>query len=970
MRNSKTIGSLSIVILTLLISFQNCSPPKMTFQEATTVDLASIGASGILINSGALYTNNNLVNVQINVDSVAEMYVSNSPDCSSGGQWVPLTRQLNWSLLNLNTNASVYAKFRSTYGKETPCVSDSIIHDDILPTLSLVQAPSAKTNSAATELKFNQYDSGSGVDKLVCPAEVSNCALNVSVANAADGPRAQSYYVIDKAGNKSLDLVANWLVDRTPPVLAFVKKPATKTSAAAVEFEFNAVDTYSTANTFMCQLNTDPYAVCPKIYTLNNLSEGTYSINVKALDDLGNTSLPQTYMWTISRKLPLVNITKGPEIYSNVKGVFEFTGEDQFMRPLKQFECQLNMGAWRLCVSPFDLTTEILIEGLNKFKVRGADVDGLVSGEEERAWNYDKTAPVLTFETKPAAFSKNASEVLKVISQEAQGLKEIEFTFDGVVISKSLINLVTVNDLKELQHKISVVATDLAGNKSAPLIFDFWSDFTKPTLSFPDSNFPALPTPTASPLLKFQVAKSDNNTDPGNTILTYFSLANLDTAIAGDADIYTGFASPVNLAGVKNGSHQIKLYAVDKAGNQSSYYVSNTFLVDLYPPIITFISQPNTDVRPATTQTIDYLVQDSGSGLQTVICKLTIDGVVQYEAACIAAKKYLLDLTKEGVYVFAITAVDNVGNQSVKAVTFKATEQFAPFVHNFTVSQQSNNKVDILFVMDNSRTMVEENKKTADAFSEFLSNLGALDYRIAVKTTDVALSHGSLLPIGDSKNAVRYIDRNTVNALSMLQQTLQVNSNGSGEEAGLTSVQGFIDRIGLAGSYESSFYRSDAVLATVVITDSDEAMHGGYQSSEAYLADLNLKLPGKTYIHHSNVILPGDAACLSTGEGYGVTYFDLSKQTGGNSVSICSPQYGNQLKDFASSIIAKVSEQTLACNPIDQNRDGVLDIQISYTGAGGAAGTITNFVVAGNKVRFLTPLVLIGDYVINYYCVK
>lgn len=970
MRNSKTIGSLSIVILTLLISFQNCSAPKMAFQEATTVDLASLSASGILINNGAQYTNNSLVSVQISVDSVAEMYISNSPDCSSGGQWAPLTRQLNWTLLNLNTNSGVYAKFRSTYGKETPCVSDAIIHDDIVPTLSLVQVPPAKTNAAMTELKFNHYDSGSGVEKMVCPAEISNCAATVSVANSADGPKSQSYYVIDKAGNRSVDLMASWLVDRTPPVPAFVKKPAAKTSAIAVEFEFNAVDSYSTLNTFMCQLNSDPYAVCPKVYTLNNLSEGTYTLNVKALDDLGNTSAPLTHMWQISRKLPGVKIVKGPEIYSNVKGAFEFTGEDQFMRPLKQFECQLNMSAWRLCVSPFDLTNEILTEGVNKFKVRGTDVDGLVSGEEERVWNYDKTAPLLTFEIKPAAFSKNASEVLKVISQEAQALKEIEFTFDGVVISKALLNLVTLNELKEMQHKISVVATDMAGNKSLPLTHDFWSDFTKPTLSFPDSNFPALPTPTVSPLLKFQVAKSDNNTDPGNTILTYFSLADLDNAVTGDPDIYTVFASPVNIAGIKNGSHQIKFYAVDKAGNQSVYYVSNTFLVDLYPPIITFIAQPNSDIRPNTVQVIDYLVQDTGSGLQSVMCKLSLDGVVQYDATCVAANKYLLDVAKEGVYVFSITATDKVGNQSVKSVTFKATEQFAPFVHKFSVSQQSNNKVDILFVMDNSRTMVEENKKTADAFSEFLTNLGDLDYRIAVKTTDVALSHGSLLPIGDSGNAVRYMDRNTVNGLSMLQQTLQVKSNGSGEEAGLTSVQGFIDRIGLAGSYESSFYRADAVLATVAITDSDEAAHGGYQSAEAYLADLYRKLPGKTYIHHSNIILPGDSACLATGEGYGVTYFDLSNLTGGNSVSICSPQYGNQLKDFASSIIAKVSEQTLACNPIDQDKDGKLDIQISYTGAGGTTGAITNFVVSGNKVRFLTPLVMIGDYVINYYCVK
>ena len=970
MRNSKTIGSLAVVILTLLFSFQNCSAPKMAFQEASTVDLSSLATNGLLINNGAAYTNSKVVSLQISVDNAPEMYITNSPDCASGGQWVPSTKQLGWTLQNLNTNASVYAKFRSTYGKETPCISDSIIHDDIAPTLSLSTAPPLKTNAALTDFKLSQYDAGSGIDKLYCPAEVTNCNLNVSVGNFADGQRNQVFYVTDKAGNKSVNLTVSWLVDRTPPVLTIVKKPASKTSATLAEFEFSAVDTYSSNNTFMCQFNSELYAACSKIYSRNNLTEGTYTLNVKALDDLGNASIPQSYMWTVSRNLPTVKIVKYPEVYTNTKGAFEFTGEDQFLRPLVKFECQMNLGIWTICTSPFDLASVALTEGLNKFKVRGTDVDGLVSGEEERQWNYDKTAPALTFETKPAAFTRNPSEIVKVVSVEAQALKDIEFSLDGVVVSKALLNTITLNDLKEMQHKISIIATDLAGNKSAELTYDFWSDFTKPTLSFPDSQFPLLPLQTASPALKFQAVKADNNSDPANTLTGYFAITDLDTLIVGVPDIYAEFASPLAIAGIKNGSHQIKLFVVDKAGNQSSYYISNKFLVDFYPPVITFLSQPPPDVRPNLAQEISYLVVDNGAGLKSVQCKLTLNSITVLEQVCQAGSIFRTDVVSEGIYVFSVTALDNVDNQSVKSVTWKATELYAPAQTKFSISQQSNNKVDILFVMDNSRSMVEENKKIADNFSEFLNNLGALDYRIAVKTTDVALSHGSLLPIGDSKNIVRYIDRTTPNALALLQQTLQVNSNGSGEEAGLTSIQGFIDRIGLAGSYEGSFYRSDAVFATVVITDSDEAMHNGYQSAEAYLSDLELKLPNKTYIHHSNIIMPGDTACLATGEGYGVTYFDLSNKTGGINLSICSPQYGNQLKDFATSIVTKISEQTLSCNPVDQNRDGVVDIRISYVSGGGVTGSITNFVVSGNKVRFLAPLNITGDYVIDYFCVK
>src|SRR5690606_7514644 len=47
-----------------------------------------------------------------------------------------------------------------------------------------------------------------------------------------------------------------------------------------------------------------------------------------------------------------------------------------------------------------------------------------------------------------------------------------------------------------------------------------------------------------------------------------------------------------------------------------------------------------------------------------------------------------------------------------------------------------NTKVDILFVVDNSRTMIDEQNKIAQKLSTFLNSISNLDWRIAITTTD------------------------------------------------------------------------------------------------------------------------------------------------------------------------------------------------------------------------------------------
>lgn len=967
----------AISSMILLFSFQNCSPVKFSDTNHTSL-VASLNTNGILINRGAMYANNTSATVQINVDSAVEMYITNTADCSDGGTWQPAAREIPWELGEKNKLTLVYAKFRANTQSETVCVSDSIIHDDIPPALSLREPILALSKSASTDIKLNMSDLGSGIEKLVCPAGILPCTSEMIIANTAEGLKNYDFYAVDKAGNKSAVLSANWLVDKTAPLIMFIATPATKTNLTSANFVVSATDNYSPSNTikFKCLIDAGAYQDCNSTFVFSNLTDGLHNVRVYAYDQVENASNPISYSWTIGRKVPSIRYTETPKPYTNIKGQFVFDGADQFGTALTKFQCSLNNSIFADCNSPYVLTA-VLLEGENKFKIKGIDALGIESGELEYKWMYDTNKPIITWVTFPAEFTKNVNESLKIsITGDLQPLESIEFYLDSKPLVKSLSDSFTLLALAEGFHTVSAVVTDKAGNKSDPSIKTFWSDFTPPTL-----NYPSIVTPTKNPDISLPVNATDNTVSANNLISLYYIL---DEDTVNPAP-YSPFISPLVIKNLKHGAHLIKMYAVDKAGNKSIVYLTNQFFIDLNAPVITFLQQPSAEVGSGLKVTVEYMVQDIDSGLYSVVCKYSNSTVVISEGACVDKAVLSLPVMSSDIYVFSITATDKVGNTITKSITWKTGALYDQKIHPFKVTAQTNNKVDILLVIDDSGSMELEQLKISAAFANFLTNLGSINYRIAVTTTDVTANglQGSLTNFGGTN--LTYIEPTTPDALALLQETVQTGIWGDFNEKGLTAIQLFINKaltlpvtttsktgkVTTVTTNEYNFLRADAVLATLVVTDSDEAAYsGGYQTAAAFLTDFKAKLPGKTYIHHSSVVLPNDSVCKDSGEEYGVTYFDLSKATGGVAASLCSASYVDQLKDFATTIINKISEQTLICSPIDINNDGKVDIDISYVSNTGATGNITSYTVANNKVSFVSPLTIVGDYSIIYYCLK
>jgi hypothetical protein len=163
--------------------------------------------------------------------------------------------------------------------------------------------------------------------------------------------------------------------------------------------------------------------------------------------------------------------------------------------------------------------------------------------------------------------------------------------------------------------------------------------------------------------------------------------------------------------------------------------------------------------------------------------------------------------------------------------------------------------------------------------------------------------------------------------------------------------------------------RSDAALAVLVTTDSDETNRAGTQDQNKpeFVANyIKSVYPGKPFSYHSIIVPLGDSVCVKQNgnEGYGYSYDAMSRLTGGSTGTVCATDYGSQLTAIGQATQDLVRSVALACAPVDTNGDGKPEMQIS-TATGAPAPEYT---IVGLRVNFATPLPL-GSTTLTYNCV-
>lgn len=116
--------------------------------------LAPTGVS-ISINGNNSYTNSTSVSLSLTSTGATYMYITNTPGCSSGGNWVWFSATKSWILAQTNSIATVYAKYRDGAGNESECVSGTINHDDIAPSAISLQINKGVSHSLSKNVNLS-----------------------------------------------------------------------------------------------------------------------------------------------------------------------------------------------------------------------------------------------------------------------------------------------------------------------------------------------------------------------------------------------------------------------------------------------------------------------------------------------------------------------------------------------------------------------------------------------------------------------------------------------------------------------------------------------------------------------------------------------------------------------------------------------------------------------------------------------
>ncbi len=207
--------------------------------------------------------------------------------------------------------------------------------------------------------------------------------------------------------------------------------------------------------------------------------------------------------------------------------------------------------------------------------------------------------------------------------------------------------------------------------------------------------------------------------------------------------------------------------------------------------------------------------------------------------------------------------------------------------------QEGDNETDILWVVDNSCSMIEEQATLGDDFTAFYGIVEAagVDYRIATVTTDDESFQGS----------TKVITPGTPSGAAVFAGNCSLGTNGSDTERGLEygweALQMAVDGV----APNNGFYRPAAALQVVFVSDEPDQSS---QSWSTYLGLYQSVKPSPSDVILSAVVgTDGSQAQLCTGPGGmafgGLGYVDVANATGGVLAPICEADWSQALTQLA-----------------------------------------------------------------------
>ncbi|MDF1564552.1 MAG: VWA domain-containing protein [Deltaproteobacteria bacterium] len=210
-----------------------------------------------------------------------------------------------------------------------------------------------------------------------------------------------------------------------------------------------------------------------------------------------------------------------------------------------------------------------------------------------------------------------------------------------------------------------------------------------------------------------------------------------------------------------------------------------------------------------------------------------------------------------------------------------------------TFAQAEVSRIDILWVIDDSASMTEEQQNLADNLSSFHRFLdeGDVDYQIGVTTTDAVSNAGRLV------GSPTLLSPTTPDVFTAFQQNIRVGITGRAQEQGLQAAE-----LALGGQ-NPGFVREDAHLFVIFVSDEDDHSFGELRYYWRVFEQLK-GIGNEDTVSLSAIIGPPNDPVSGEGGGCSSTagvaspgdrYALLTEETGGIFGSICDASFADTL---------------------------------------------------------------------------
>lgn len=251
--------------------------------------------------------------------------------------------------------------------------------------------------------------------------------------------------------------------------------------------------------------------------------------------------------------------------------------------------------------------------------------------------------------------------------------------------------------------------------------------------------------------------------------------------------------------------------------------------------------------------------------------------------------------------------------------------------HEDAFFQEGTDMVDILWVVDDSNSMANEQYKVAAGMEQFIFAIVSaedVDLHLGVVSTDMDLATEDRgLLVGDPA----YVTRDDSDYLVEFMERVQVGTQGSDKERGLQAAyHALTDATAL--SHNDGFLRPEAVLALVFVSDENDCSDDNWlddDMSGALCYDISEQLvPTASYIRKFQAIkgiggrvvassIVGPSVSEGCDESWpGKRYTTLADELDGASGNICDSDYGDVMDEIGSRITAPQRSFYLSYTPV------------------------------------------------------